>query len=483
MLKISLNDNLYGSRLVTPKTLETQQVSGANAVTSSPVTTSLPASFSKNSVAFKSGFSSINTVLRDKNEKKMYSDVLSGLTKENKANLEVLLKSGKLLNNQSNDKSTTLSNLHKIIEEKRLQGIDAENVLNETVETLTNPYKITQRFGDIPAKFADEIIKNENAYLQQHPIREQNVLELLKNPAPNNSITSINEYDLNVHSSCCPAASIEFTLADKHPAEFARMVSDLTSPRLSSKKNLKLSTIAENKVDAWWLLNEFNTKYKSPDWENIEVECKPDRNAIIRARIQGRYKDPLERSVIDVLLQSTIMNIGSQHTYNSLIDKRGGKFSVENEGLTDIEKNFVESIILEKPTVLVTYQKLGDDMKIAGYECDFKTMKEHIQNAINMGQNVIIGYSHINNEGRVEDGHEITIVDIKKGADGKDYFVCNDTDDDYSKPIYYEIDSFIPKIHHAGLPKAALTGDVQFTEGWQDMLNEFQQMRKQRSAA
>lgn len=100
-----------------------------------------------------------------------------------------------------------------------------------------------------------------------------------------------------------------------------------------------------------------------------------------------------------------------------------------------------------------------------------------------MGHNVIIGYSHINNEGKVEDGHEITIVDIKQGNDGKEYFVCNDTDDDYSKPIYYETESFLPKIHHAGLPKAALTGDVQFTEGWQELLTEFQEMRKQKLAA
>lgn len=474
MLKIGLNDNLYVNRLVTHKTTEASKKSVAESVTT-PVM--------NNNVAFKSNFTTLNTVLRDKNEKKMYSALLSNLSHANKENLEILLKSGKLLNNKSNNKTTTLENLHRIIKEKRLQGLDAKTVLNETVETLANPYKITQRFGDIPTKFVNEIIKNENSYLQQHPIREKNVLELLKNPQPNNSISSIDEYDLNVRSSCCPAASIEFTLADKHPAEFARMVSDLTSPELSSKKHLKLKTIAENMVDAFWLLNEFDTKYKAKDWENIEVECKPDRNAIIRARIQNRYKDKLERSVVDVLLQSTIMNIGSQHTYNSLIDKRGGKFSVENEGLTDIEKNFVESIILEKPTILVTYQKISDDMKISGYECDFKTMKEHIQNTINLGHNVIIGYSHINSEGRVEDGHEITIVDIKKGMDGKDYFVCNDTDDDLSQPIFYETESFLPKIHHAGLPKAALTGDVQFTEGWQEFLNEFKEMRNKKLAA
>ena len=157
MLKIGLNNNFYTDKLVNVKT----EKPSAHSVN----TTNVSAPEYK-PISFKAApFVSLRTALTDKKEQKMYAKILSALTKENKANLEVLLKSGKLLNNGSNDKSTTLENLYQIIDAKRLKGLDAESILNETVETLANPYRITQRFGDIPIKFAGEIVKNENKIL------------------------------------------------------------------------------------------------------------------------------------------------------------------------------------------------------------------------------------------------------------------------------------------------------------------------------
>ena len=124
--------------------------------------------------------------------------------------------------------------------------------------------------------------------------------------------------ELNVHSSTCPAASIEFNLAHKMPAEFARIADGLTSEKMSVTKNLKLNELSQSTIDIIWMLNEFNIPHKLDSWNELTVELKPDRNAIVRARVQNTYQDAGERSPLDVLMQSTFMNVGAQNTYNSL---------------------------------------------------------------------------------------------------------------------------------------------------------------------
>ena len=63
------------------------------------------------------------------------------------------------------------------------------------------------------------------------------------------------------------------------------------------------------------------------------MKFAPDKNAIIRAKIQTTHKDPYERTPLDVLMQSTFMQIGSQQSYNTLTDKRTGKFNQNDKGL------------------------------------------------------------------------------------------------------------------------------------------------------
>ncbi len=70
-------------------------------------------------------------------------------------------------------------------------------------------------------------------------------------------------------------------------------------------------------LDAVWLLNKFKTPHKIGNFDKAVVLLKPDENAIIRARIQNHHRDKGERSIIDVLMQSTMMQLGSQQTYNS----------------------------------------------------------------------------------------------------------------------------------------------------------------------
>ena len=172
-------------------------------------------------------------------------------------------------------------------------------------------------------------------------------------------------------------------------------------------------------------------------------------------------------------MQSTFMNIGSQHTYNSITDIRTGSFNPDNRGLTDIEKNLAEVIVEGKNKISVTYQILDESGKIIGYECPQENTLKHIKEALKMGENVIVGYTHTDSNNRVINGHEITIVGIETDKKGREVFICNDTDDFKDAPVKYDVKYLLPKIHHAGLPQSALKEDVQIVEGWVDVLNQY----------
>ena len=88
------------------------------------------------------------TQLTTPSELKAYTEVASSLDSEGKKALDYMLKTGSLLNNNSDDKSTTLDNLHKILLNDRASGLDKKGILNDTVKTIANPYGITQHFGN-----------------------------------------------------------------------------------------------------------------------------------------------------------------------------------------------------------------------------------------------------------------------------------------------------------------------------------------------
>ena len=408
------------------------------------------------------GASKVRTSLSNNDEKNKYNTVTSKLDKKTKKALNELLKTGKLLDSSSNDKSTTLDNLYKIATTPRVAGLNSEKLLAEVINKIQYPYSITQKFGDIPAKLQQEMVDSEN----------------------NATNRKISVSDLDVHSSTCPAASIEFNLAHKMPAEFARIADGLSSEQMSVTKKLKLDELSQNTVDIIWMLNEFNIPHKLESWNDLTVELKPDRNAIVRARVQNTYYDAGERSPLDVLMQSTFMNVGAQNTYNSLTDKRIPKYNDDDGGLTDIEKNFAEEMVTGKGRVCVTYQKIeytddpnSQNGKLVGYECKPQETLQHITDTLKGGDNVIIGYIYTDEANNVIGGHEITITGIEKGKDGKKYFVCNDTDDGIDAPIKYPVDEFLPKIHHAGIPLNVLEGKVEFVDGWRELMQYYKESK------
>lgn len=414
----------------------------------------------------------LRTELTSKDEKNKYSELVAKLDSKEKKKLETLLKNGILLNTNSNDKSSTLDNLYKIITSPRADGLDPTVILKETVTTIANPFAITQQFGDIPQKYVKEVLRvgHENA-------RSSN---LLKKAQTNPANDGINEQTIDVqHSGDCVAASIEFNLAKNMPAEFARFAQELSSPKVFVEKIIQLKNLANNTLDAVWLLNAFEVPYEMKDFNTAKLTLAPDKNAIIRAQIQNSNKDKLERSLVDVLMQSTFMNVGSQQTYNSLTDDREGKFNDSNKGLIEFEKTFTESVVEDKNKISVTYQIIDENAKLTGYETDFNTVKKHLLDSLAMGENVIIGYTQINNKNEVLNGHEITIIGARQEKNGKLTFICNDTDDDNPNPIEYSEDYIIPKIHHAGLPQAVVEKDVQFVDNWIDGINAYKTAKNQ----
>ncbi len=385
-------------------------------------------------------------------DSKLQFDIIkSKVDKKTAKQLDSLQQRGILQNNTSNDGSTVLENLYKIISEPRIQGLDEKLILSETIKALDNPCSITQKFGDIPDNVADEITKETGE--------------------------KIPEFAKKVISSSCVAASMEFNLADRCPAEFARFAAGLTGQNYSVDKNIKISDFSENFTEGIWKLREFNTTNElGKNWDEVTLRLQPDRNAIVRARVQTSYKDPGERSCIDVLMQSAILNFASQNSYNSITDERTGKFNPDKTGLTDFEKNFAEQVIFETPKYSVVYQNLDENGVLKGYNCTQEETKQHILKSLELGQNVIIGYTHLSTDNHVDGGHEITIVGYETDKNGKGSFICNDTDDGIDEVIKISEEKLLPLIHHAGISKEALNPDDIVVSPWREYVEDFQNL-------
>lgn len=413
--------------------------------------------------------SALRTRLNSNEEKDKYNKISKMVDKQTRKNLDSILKKGILLNAESNDNTSVLDNLYKIATLKRADGLDNTILLKETIAILNNNYLIRQEFGDIPKQFESEVM---NAY-RNTGMSSSNVHF---GAAQKANVTD----EVNVeHSGTCVAASEEFNLAQKMPAEFVRFVEGLSSPAMSVQKTIKLSNLADNTLDAVWLLNAFEIPYEMKDFNTAKLTFAPDKNAIVRAKIQSVDKDQNERSCVDVLMQSTLMQVGSQQSYDTLTDTRHGKFNQNDKGLIEFEKTFTESVLEDKNKISVTYQTVDENAKLIGYETDMATTKRHIVESLDRGENVIVGYTQVDGNNIIINGHEITIVGYKKNNNGKLTFICNDTDDGISKPIEYGEDYLLPKIHHAALPHDIVQNDVKLVENWVEGINRYNELKKQ----
>ncbi len=422
----------FGGRTTSASTVSTKKVSEQNSAVGDK-------SEAKKSCSVETarayGTAGIKTNLTTAETKQRYQVVSSLVSPETRVALSGLLKSGVLLNNNSNDGSSVLDNLHKMATEPRIKGLNASTLLTEAITTISNPGSITQTFGDIPAAVERAVFRH-----------------------PELGVRTKDEMEIGEYSNCCVAASIEYNMASKNPAEFVRMAAGLSSEDYSVTKNLHLSDIANKREDALWLLEKFQLPHKIDENDNLEVTIAPDRNAIIRARVQTSYRDAGERSSLDVLMQSALMNVGSQQSYNSLNDTRTGVLNNSSTGLTDLEKTFTEEIVEGKSKESVIYQALDETGRVQARSCDYQTMATHILRALDGDNNVIVGYVNFNDEGQVIGGHEITIIGAGEAPTGDLYFVCNDTCDNNDEPMCVLAENLLPRLHHAGLPKEVIEG-------------------------
>lgn len=455
---------------------------------------------------------------------KMYSELYNFVDNEGKKHLQTLHENKKLFSNNSNDGSSTIENLYKLMTQPRTDGFDAKILMIEALKTLSDPYVITQDFGKIPEVVLPGMINDENTRVQQkleeekvHPspvyerkeilktftpmetLKESAVVlakklgvtvyptekleeiindntkalskmerKAAKNPqnaaqftqyqAEHQAITQAVE-DINFSKGhTCPAASIEFDIADKKPAEFVRYLERLTSPDRCVKTKIKYSNIADDMPAAVSKLLDWKIDYKKLDSENIEVTLRPDPNAYIRSIVQEYARAKDSRSVVDSILQSTFMQVGSARTYNSLTDLRS-EDTGQGRGLNQEEGAFIESIVdYEGGKDSVTYMDLDENLtKINKYNFEPKVTEAMLTETLNRNKNIMIGFlTDIDDKGNLitSNGHEILLTGIDKDKKGEKYFKYNDTDDgDFYAPSYIKVSELIRTLHHANIPK------------------------------
>ncbi len=419
-------------------------------------------------------------------DREMFAKINNSIDQESKVLLNKLYRNGKILSRNSNDGSSALENLYRIMTEPRVPVFDRENIVKQTLKTLNDPYLITQNIGKIPQERLSKIIKSENKRLQAK-IQQAKSMPYF-NPDNIAARYPLKPEDLfNIHGATCPAASIEFNLADRRPAEFVRIIEGLTSPKKSVKTRLSYSGLSFDMTEALTALTQQNAEFKPLDWNTVEVTIKPDENAYLRADIQEDYRVKNTRSMVDVLMQSAFMQLGSRRTYNSLIDKRSKEVG-EGEGLNQYEIAFVESIVDSKSKKIpIVYMELDNDAtKVLNYTYSFEDTKQHFLKSLDQGYNIITGFLvDVDKNGNIitPQGHEILITGYKYDAMGKLWFKYNDTDDgDYFAPSWLEADSFIPKIHHANVPQNVLKEQPQQVPVGFMYLREYKALQNQKHA-
>ncbi len=415
---------------------------------------------------------------------RMYKELSSFVDKKSQKNLKLLLNKGKLLANESNDKSTTLENLYKIMTKPRERGFDAKILIAETLETLVDPYIITQDFGKTPKDILPQIIDYENDRVKQKLEEEK------KNPLPEyerkpiEKIITAKDIDFS-KGHTCPAASIEFDLADKKPAEFVRYIERLTSPDKCVTTKIKYSNISDDMPAAISIMADWKIDYKKLNSEEIEVTMRPDDNAYPRAEIQERFRAKNSRSTVDSIIQSTFMQVGSAKTYNSLTDLRS-EDTGGGRGLNQQEIAFVESISDDDGGKdSVTYMELDNDLtKLLKYNFDPKLTEKMLIETLNKNKNIIVGFlTDLDDKGNLlsSNGHEVLLTGITKDKHGEMYFKYNDTDDgDYFAPSYIKVKELVRTLHHANLPKDIVKKYVPQQEDPRlQLINDLWELKKQ----
>ena len=399
----------------------------------------------------------------NKKEIEEYNTIKNLLPKEYQQKLELILNNGQLLLDNSEGKVTVLSSLYKIITEDRAEKIDKVQLLKNCIDILDNPYVITQNGEDIPEEYQNEfserlitgeIERREKLIAKGQELTNEekinsNMFQAITTDRENVKKQVIDENKDDVfqfrHPSTCAAASVEFELAAKYPAEFFRIVEGLTSKNKNTTKNIKMTPYSK------FQLTNFNAKHEIINDEQAMVTISADENAYLLAEIQNKYKDEHERSIIDIIMQSAIMNLGSRQTYNSIDDKREpNEYTSNDGGLVALEVSFVREILTGQTTCNNCYKSVDEE----GFVKDLYTqenVKNEILRALQKNDTVVAGIIYTDENNRCAGGHEVTVVGYTTNLQGQGFFIIQDSDDGEQKPITMPEEELLRRIHHANL--------------------------------
>ncbi len=391
------------------------------------------------------------TVLNS-NEKILYAKIHNFLSEDMQDKLYKCLNSGKLLNSESNDNSTVLDNLYKIISIPRTSEVDSKIILNECINIIDNPLIVTQYMEDIPKKYMDEAA--EYVYGDEEKCRQERkeiakysnyMRELIlysgeEKLNKEQEIKRIKNVIENTEGGTCVAASIEFVFASKYPAEFIRIIEGLTSKNKSVKKvvDCKRANLVDDEISI------FATPYNNKNGKK-EFILRTDGGAYVLAKIQKECQNEYERTSIDILFQSLVFQIASQGTYNSITDTHSSLFNKEG-GLNSTEKEYALKILTGRDVKGKLYRNYNN--KKLCKNADNKIIEKDIEKELKKGKLIMISINCSNDKNILTDGHEITIISKQKKSDGKEYYVCKDSDELESTPLYVEKDILLDQIFY-----------------------------------
>lgn len=358
-------------------------------------------------------------------DKTKYNKLLENLDEKYKEKLKGILERGILLNNNSSNKCSTLDSLYKIVTTPRSKYFNNDIILKECIDILDNPSVITQLAEDIPEEYTEIVV------------------DKITNNSKDKKLRQVSKDNLKYRElGTCAAASIEYDIASKMPAEFINIVEQLTSSDNQFVKTLHLKKNSIEYTNILEKIKQFKTPFKETK-DGIEITLKPDKDSYLLAQIQTKYKDPHERSIIDILTQSMLMNCGSRGTYNSLNDTR--KYGTDG-GLVDFEIGYLKTLLKEEKSEPNVYIKINKKRIITGNNIDKK--QKDIKKALEDKKNILVGYVFTNKENKVDGGHEITIIGETQNLLGEKFFIYQDSDDAISTPLCIPKEELLKEIHH-----------------------------------
>lgn len=384
----------------------------------------------------------------------MYASLHQALTPDGRKQLDNLLNTGVLYNNKTDDHHTTLYHLYAILTTPRASGYDNKTLARETVDILSQPFSITQKFAPLSKKATQQILQVRN-----QPGRT------LSGIAP--PIKPLTQSDLQVDSSAtCVASSVMYYMADKEPAELTRQLNELTSPLNGFYEKVRFEEISpDDPAQAQDILREHQIPFyqSGPNELTVKVE-NPPAGRIRAIDSQRTNTNHQYRNGIETAYQSALTFLAT-HSYDPATDMRDSDTPDEtSKGLTEAEKTLMETIIKENGGVQsVTYQAVANKANpspgeegnsyLYGYNRPFEQTTSDIVQALKMGSPVVVGTTDTDETGAIVTGHEITITAAYVDpVDHQLKFVVADSDDNVPGSVVKSARELVPTIHHAGLP-------------------------------